>query len=97
MTALPWWVDVREVVLVDDVIVLSETIKATLEALNSCGLGKKIYASFNGRLEQQEIRIQPDFCGHKVPTIKNVRIDLRLREIDAKEGIFLFENHEWLR
>jgi len=42
-------VDDREVVLIDDVIFTGKTIKASLEALHSCGLGKKIYASFYGR------------------------------------------------
>jgi len=32
--------------------------------------------------------------GRKVPTIKYKTIDLRLREVDGKEGIFLFENYE---
>ena len=44
-----------------------------------------------------EILFQPDFCGRKVPSIKNKTTDLRLREVDGKEGIFLFENYEWLR
>ena len=57
-------------------------------------LSKKIYASFYGRWEHREIRIQSDFCGRKVPTIKDKTIDLRLREVDGKEGIFLFENYE---
>ena len=47
------------------------------------------YASFYGRQEHREIRIQPDFCRRKVPTIKDKTIDLRLREVDGEEGIFL--------
>ena len=43
------WVDDREVVLIDDVILTGKTIKALLEALHACVLGKKIYASFYGR------------------------------------------------
>ena len=69
-------------------------MKASLEALHSCGLGKKIYASFYDRQEHREIRIQPDFCGRKLPTIKDKTTDLRLREVDGKQGIFLFENYE---
>ena len=45
----PCWVDDREVVLIYDVIFTGKTIKASLEALHSCGLGKKIYDSFYGR------------------------------------------------
>ena len=32
--------------------------------------------------------------GRKVPTIKDNTIDLSLREVDGREGIFLFENYE---
>ena len=35
--------------IIDDVIFTGKTINASLEALHSCGLGKKIYASFYGR------------------------------------------------
>ena len=37
----------------------------------------------------RELPIQPDFCGKKVPTSKNESINLRLRNIDNEEGVFL--------
>ena len=44
--------------------------------------------------DHREFSVQPDFCGSKVPTSKDEKIDLRLREVDGKENIFLFENYE---
>ena len=37
----------------------------------------------------REVPIQPDFCGREVPTSKDETIDLRLREVDGEEGVFL--------
>ena len=37
----------------------------------------------------REVPIQPDFCGRIVPTSKDESIDLRLKEVDREEGIFL--------
>ena len=70
------------------------TIKAALEALHSWGRAKRVTLIEMVDRGHREIPIQPDFCGRKVPTIKDKTIDLRLREVDGKEGIFLFENYE---
>ena len=42
LTELPCWVDYREVVLINDVIFTGKTIKASLEALHSCGWVRRI-------------------------------------------------------
>ncbi len=42
----------------------------------------------------ERFEFQPDSCGSKVSTIKDKTIDLRLREVDGRECIFLFENYE---
>ena len=44
----------------------------------------------------REIPIQPDLCGRVVPTSKDETVDLRLREIDGEEGIFLCKNYKLL-
>ena len=49
VTESPCWVEDREIILIDDVIFTGKTIKASLEDLHSCGLGKKISLSFYGR------------------------------------------------
>ncbi len=88
-TDLPSNVDDREVVLVDDVIYTGRTIKAALEALNSWGRAKRVMLVAMVDRGHREVPIQPDFCGRVVPTSKDESIDLRLREVDGEEGIFL--------
>ena len=89
VTDLPSTVDDREVVLVDDVIFTGRTIKAALEALQSWGRAKRVMLLTMVDRGHREVPIQPDFCGREVPTSKDESIDLRLREVDGQEGIFL--------
>ena len=89
VTDLPSTVDGREVVLVDDVIYTGRTIKAALEALYSWGRAKRVTLLAMIDRGHREVPIQPDFCGRVVPTSKDETIDLRLREVDGEEGIFL--------
>ena len=92
VTELPSNVDDREVVLVDDVIFTGRTIKAALEALHSWGRAKRVMLVAMVDRGHREVPIQPDFCGRVVPTSKDESIDLRLREVDGEEGIFLCKN-----
>ena len=89
VTDLPSTLDNREVVLIDDVIYTGRTIKAALEALHSWGRAKRIMLVAMVDRGHREVPIQPDFCGRVVPTSKDETIDLRLREVDGEEGIFL--------
>ena len=88
-TDLPSSVDDREVVLIDDVIYTGRTIKAALEALHLWGRAKRVTLLAMVDRGHREVPIQPDFCGRVVPTSKDEIIDLRLREVDGEEGIFL--------
>ena len=86
---LPSSVDDREVVLIDDVIYTGRTIKAALEALNLWGRARRVTLLVMVDRGHREVPIQPDFYGRAVPTSKDETIDLRLREVDGEEGIFL--------
>ena len=89
VTDLPSSVDDREVVLIDDVIYTGRTIKAALEALHPWGRAKRVMLLAMVDRGHREVPIQPDFFGRIVPTSKDETIDLRLREVDGEEGIFL--------
>ena len=94
VTDLPSTVDDREVVLIDDVIYTGRTIKAALEALNSWGRARRIMLLAMVDRGHREVPIQPDFFGRLVPTSKDETIDLRLREVDGEEGVFLCKNYK---
>ena len=60
-----------------------------MDALLSWGRPKRVMLLVMIDRGHRELPIQPDFCGRKVPTSKKENIHLRLKEVDAEEGIFL--------
>ena len=91
-TDIPENIEDREVVLVDDVIFTGRTIRAALEALQAWGRAKRVMLLSMVDRGHREVPIQPDFCGRIVPTSRNELIELRLREVDGEEGVFLCKN-----
>ncbi len=88
-TDIPTPIENQEIVLIDDVIYTGRTIRAAIDALYSWGRPKKIMLLVMVDRGHRELPIQPDFCGRKVPTSKNENINLRLKQVDGEEGIFL--------
>ena len=88
-TDLPASVEGRQVVLVDDVIFTGRTVRASLEALQAWGRPKRVMLLVMVDRGHRELPIQPDFCGRKVPTRRTESIELRLRDVDDEEGVYL--------
>ena len=88
-TNLPSPIEGRQVVLVDDVIFTGRTVRAALEALQTWGRPKRVMLLVMVDRGHREVPIQPDFCGREVPTRRSESIQLRFRDIDGEEGIFL--------
>ena len=89
ITNLPNSVEDRQVVLVDDVIFTGRTVRAALEALQRWGRAKRVMLLVMVDRGHRELPIQPDFCGRVVPTRRSETIELRLRDVDDEEGVFL--------
>ena len=62
-----------------------------MDALHSWGRPKRVMLLVLIDRGNRELPIQPDFCGRKVQTSHNETIQLRLKEVDDEEGIFLEE------
>ena len=93
-TDLPSSLEGRQVVLVDDVIFTGRTVRAALEALQSWGRAKRVMLLVMVDRGRRELPIQPDFCGRIVPTRRTETIELRLRDLDNEEGVFLCQNDD---
>ena len=86
---IPIPIEKKEILLIDDVIFTGRTIRASINAIYSWGRPRKIMLLVMIDRGNRELPIQPDFCGRKVPTSQNEIINLRLKEIDGEEGVFL--------
>ena len=80
----------RQVLLVDDVIFTGRTVRAAIESLQAWGRPQRVMLLVMvDRTGHRELPIQPDFCGRSVPTKKSESIELKLKEVDGEEGVFL--------
>jgi pyrimidine operon attenuation protein/uracil phosphoribosyltransferase len=73
------------VVLVDDVLYTGRTVRAALDALADIGRPASIQLAVLIDRGHRELPIRADFVGKNVPTSRDERIDVYLREIDQVE------------
>ena len=90
-TDIPTPIEKQDIILIDDVIYTGRTIRASMDALHSWGRPKRVMLLVLIDRGNRELPIQPDFCRRKVQTSHNETIQLRLKEVDDEEGIFLEE------
>ncbi|BEV36724.1 bifunctional pyr operon transcriptional regulator/uracil phosphoribosyltransferase PyrR [Synechococcus sp. M16CYN] len=88
-TTLPCNVENRQVLLVDDVIFTGRTARAALEALQAWGRAQRVMLLVMVDRGHRELPIQPDFCGRRILSKRSETIELRLRDVDEEEGVFL--------
>ena len=89
LTTLPTSIEDRQVILVDDVVFTGRTVRAALGAMQSWGRPQRVMLLAMVDRGHRELPIQPDFCGRVVQTQRSETIELRLRDVDGEEGVFL--------
>ncbi len=74
-TDIPFSVDGKLVVLIDDVLYTGRTIRAALDALQDFGRPKKIeLCVLVNRRFNRELPIQPDYCGKAIDTVTSQKV-----------------------
>lgn len=88
-TVMPFDLNGKTVVLVDDVLFSGRTTRAALDALNDFGRPRRIQLAVLVDRGHRELPIKPDFIGKNVPTAMNERIDVRLKEEGGEDVVYL--------
>lgn len=88
---IPFPVEGKTVVLVDDVLFSGRTIRAALDTLLDYGRPKAIRLAVLVDRGHRELPIQADFVGRSVPTKFQERVDVRVVEIDGVDEIVIGE------
>lgn len=90
-TDVPFSLDDRHVVLVDDVVYTGRTIRAALDALMD--LGRPASVRFLALVDRglRELPVRPDFVGRTVPTTSGEEIRVMLSETDGRDAVLLVE------
>ena len=89
-TDIPFDVNGKTIVLVDDVLFSGRTTRAAMDALNDFGRPKKIQLAVLVDRGHRELPIKADFIGKNVPTALDEKISLLLTEAGAtKDEVIL--------
>lgn len=83
-TDIPFSVEGRQVILIDDVLYTGRTIRAALDALQDFGRPKKVeLCVLVNRRFNRELPIQPDYCGKAIDTVSSqkVKVDWDKEEV----------------
>jgi pyrimidine operon attenuation protein/uracil phosphoribosyltransferase len=80
-TDIPFSLEGKRVILVDDVLYTGRSIRSAMDALNSFGRPKSIHLLvLVDRRFSREVPIQADFVGIKVDTMENERVYVKLNK-----------------
>src|SRR6187401_2577852 len=88
-TELPFGIDGRTVVLVDDVLYTGRTIRAAMDALVDFGRPQAIRLAVLVDRGHRELPIRADHVGKNVPTSRDERIRVHLAEIDGADEVII--------
>jgi len=88
-TEIPFSIDDRLILLVDDVLYTGRTIRAALDALIDFGRPRAIQLVALVDRGHRELPIRADYVGRNVPTSQQQSVQVRLMEIDGVDEVEL--------
>jgi len=95
LTDIPFSIDNRKILLVDDVLFTGRTIRAALDALIDFGRPRVIQLVVMVDRGHRELPIKADYVGKNLPTALTQSVRVRLEEIDGRDEVVLEEtNHD---
>jgi pyrimidine operon attenuation protein/uracil phosphoribosyltransferase len=88
-TDIPFDIDDRTILLVDDVLYTGRTIRAALDALIDFGRPKAIQLAVLIDRGHRELPIKADYVGKNVPTSRRESVQVRLEEVDGHDDVLI--------
>ena len=88
-TEIPFSIDDRKILLVDDVLYTGRTIRAALDALIDFGRPRAIQLIVMVDRGHRELPIKADFVGKNLPTSLKQSVQVRLQEIDGVDEVVI--------
>jgi len=90
-TELPFDINEKSVVLVDDVLYTGRTIRAAIDALFDYGRPESVRLAVLVDRGHRDLPIRPDFVGKNVPTNRDERVVVHLVEQDGVDEVIIEE------
>ena len=88
-TYLPWELDGKHVVIIDDVLYTGRTVRAALDELADFGRPANISLAVLIDRGGRELPIQPDIVGKTLSTGKSDRVDVLVDDLDGRTAVVL--------
>jgi pyrimidine operon attenuation protein/uracil phosphoribosyltransferase len=88
-TEIPFSIDDRKILLVDDVLYTGRTIRAALDALIDFGRPRSIQLIVLVDRGHRELPIKPDYVGKNLPTSLKQSVQVKLQEIDGVDEVMI--------
>jgi len=92
-TEIPFSIDNRTIILVDDVLYTGRTTRAALDALIDFGRPRAIQLVVLVDRGHRELPIKADYVGKNVPTSRKESVQVRLQELDGTDEVVI-QNEE---
>ena len=90
-TEIPFDINDKKLILVDDVLYTGRTTRAALDALIDFGRPQSIQVAVLIDRGHRELPIRADFVGKNIPTAKNETIEVRLVETDNIDEVVIVQ------
>ena len=90
-TEIPFSIDARRILLVDDVLYTGRTIRSALDALIDFGRPRSIQLIVLVDRGHRELPIKADYVGKNLPTSRREIVNVRLQETDGLDEVTLEE------
>ncbi len=91
-TEIPFSIDSKRILLVDDVLYTGRTIRAALDALIDFGRPSSIQLVVLVDRGHRELPIKADYVGKNVPTAPSQSVQVHLTEIDGRDEVEIQES-----
>ena len=86
-TEIPFSIDDRRILLVDDVLYTGRTIRAALDALIEFGRPRSIQLVVLVDRGHRELPIKADYVGKNIPTSTTQSVHVHLAEVDGRDEV----------
>lgn len=93
-TKIPFDIDKKNVILIDDVLYTGRTARAALDELTDFGRPKTIQYAVLVDRGHRELPIRADYVGKNIPTARHEEVFVRIEEVDGCDEVTLEEVEE---
>jgi len=94
ITDIPFDIEGKNVILVDDVLYTGRTVRAALDAIIDFGRPRSIQLVVLIDRGHRELPIRADYVGKNLPTSRSEAVEVRLKETDGVDSVTLVKNKE---